>query len=273
MAGGERRRAHRNRRAPLVGAGVARAHRPRGRRPRSGWCRSARPSSTGRTSRPAPTRSSPPRCATRRARAPARRCSPRSPSVAATGTAPMLPGQLSLSPELLAAVLREYARWAASSGLTRLLFVNAHFGNVGALLGGDRRAAAAASRAARRHRELVGARSGRWPREMTRRRRRRAREPGRDVVDAAHRARSRAPRPARATPTTPTAPTSLVFRYTAPVLSTNGVTGRPSEATPELGAKLFDLTVDALVDRVERGRVEEPPLGSRLPSRRPDPSN
>src|SRR5579862_9765896 len=45
-----------------------------------------------------------------------------------------LPGQLSLSPELLAAVLREYAYWAASSGLTRLLFVNAHFGNVGALL-------------------------------------------------------------------------------------------------------------------------------------------
>ena len=45
-----------------------------------------------------------------------------------------LPGQLSLSPELLAAVLREYACWAATSGLTRLLFVNAHFGNVGALL-------------------------------------------------------------------------------------------------------------------------------------------
>jgi creatinine amidohydrolase len=48
------------------------------------------------------------------------------------GTA--LPGQLSLSPELLAAVLRAHAHWAASSGLTRLLFVNAHFGNVGALL-------------------------------------------------------------------------------------------------------------------------------------------
>ena len=27
----------------------------------------------------------------------------------------------------------------------------------------------------------------------------------------------------------------LVFRYTAPALSTNGVTGRPSEATVELG--------------------------------------
>ena len=53
----------------------------------------------------------------------------------------------------------------------------------------------------------------------------------------------------------------LVFRYTAPALSTNGVTGRPSEATAELGEKLLGLTVDALVDRIERGRVEEPPLG------------
>ena len=52
-----------------------------------------------------------------------------------------------------------------------------------------------------------------------------------------------------------------MFRYTAPALSTNGVTGRPSEATAELGAKLVELTVDALVDLVERGRVEEPPLG------------
>ena len=55
---------------------------------------------------------------------------------------------------------------------------------------------------------------------------------------------------------------SLVFRYTAPVLSTNGVTGRPSEATADLGAKLFTLTVDALVDRVARGRIEEPPLAA-----------
>ena len=53
-----------------------------------------------------------------------------------------------------------------------------------------------------------------------------------------------------------------MFRYTAPVLSTNGVTGRPSEATSDLGAKLFALTVDALVDRIVRGRVEEPPLAA-----------
>jgi creatinine amidohydrolase len=52
-----------------------------------------------------------------------------------------------------------------------------------------------------------------------------------------------------------------VFRYTAPALSTNGVTGRPSEATAELGRKLIELTVAALADLIERGRREEPPLG------------
>ena len=53
----------------------------------------------------------------------------------------------------------------------------------------------------------------------------------------------------------------LVFRYTAPALSTNGVTGRPSEATPELGRRLLDLTVAAISAAVERGRTEKPPLG------------
>jgi creatinine amidohydrolase len=53
----------------------------------------------------------------------------------------------------------------------------------------------------------------------------------------------------------------LVFRYTAASLSTNGVTGRPSEATVELGHKLVELTVTALADAVTRGRTEEPPLG------------
>ena len=46
----------------------------------------------------------------------------------------------------------------------------------------------------------------------------------------------------------------LVFRYTAPSLSTNGVTGRPSEATAELGELLVARTADALAERVERGR-------------------
>jgi hypothetical protein len=53
----------------------------------------------------------------------------------------------------------------------------------------------------------------------------------------------------------------LVFRYTAPALSTNGVTGKPSLATVELGQRLLQLTVAAIVSKIERGRVEKPPLG------------
>jgi creatinine amidohydrolase len=174
------------------------------------------------------------------------------------GHGTMLPGQLSLSPDLLAAVLREYALWASSSGLTRLLFVNAHFGNVGALL-------CATDELRLRHPDLRAGIANWWEldpvvaAEMS--------SDGDDVhanraetalmlhiaPDLVHLDRiSEADDPDRTA--------SLVFRYTAPVLSTNGVTGRPSQASADLGAKLFALTVDALVDRIVRGRVEEPPL-------------
>jgi creatinine amidohydrolase len=58
----------------------------------------------------------------------------------------------------------------------------------------------------------------------------------------------------------------LVFRYTAPALSRNGVTSRPSEATVELGSRLLAEVVQVLCDTVARGRVEEAPL----PGRRQD---
>ena len=44
------------------------------------------------------------------------------------GHGTVTPGTSSLSPELLAAVVRQYAEWAAYSGLLRLLFVNVHLG-------------------------------------------------------------------------------------------------------------------------------------------------
>jgi creatinine amidohydrolase len=58
----------------------------------------------------------------------------------------------------------------------------------------------------------------------------------------------------------------LVFRYTATSLSTNGVTGRPSEASAELGRHLFSRTVSAISALVERGRKEEPPLVDHIPA-------
>jgi creatinine amidohydrolase len=52
----------------------------------------------------------------------------------------------------------------------------------------------------------------------------------------------------------------LTFRYTAEALSRNGVTGRPSEATAELGQTLFDAVVDVIAAKARAGQVEQPPL-------------
>jgi len=170
-----------------------------------------------------------------------------------------LPGNLSLTPEQLAQSVRQCAEWAATSGLTRLLFVNAHFGNAASLaIGTD-------------HLRLfrpdlqVGFVNW-WTLDPTV-----AAESVADGDDL-HANRSETSVMLALAPELvhldrmveaddPDRTTDLVFRYTVPALSTNGVTGRPSEATAELGAKLVDLTVDALVDLVQRGRVEEPPLG------------
>jgi creatinine amidohydrolase len=61
----------------------------------------------------------------------------------------------------------------------------------------------------------------------------------------------------------------LTFRYTAEVLSRNGVTGRPSEATASLGETLFTAIVDVVVAKVLAGRDEEPPLQTPVPRNQP----
>jgi creatinine amidohydrolase len=52
----------------------------------------------------------------------------------------------------------------------------------------------------------------------------------------------------------------LVLGYTVAETSRDGLTGAPSRATAELGAKLFETVVAAFVDRIERARVEVPPV-------------
>jgi creatinine amidohydrolase len=184
---------------------------------------------------------------------------PAIPLGASYGHGTVLPGTVSLTPELLASVVRQYADWAGASGLTRLLFVNAHFGNSAAL--------AIATDHLRLYRPDLRVGVVEWysldpivAAEM--------------VVDGADLHANRgetalmlaiAPelvqRDEMATADDPDRTDGLVFRYTAPSLSTNGVTGRPSEATEELGRLLLTRTADALAGCVERGRTEEPPLG------------
>lgn len=175
------------------------------------------------------------------------------------GHGTVLPGTLSLSPALLAEVLRAYATWAAASGLRRLLFVNAHLGNTATigtatdwlrLYAPDLRVGtvdwwacdpAVTAEAVADGDDIHANRA----------------ETALMLAIAPHLVHT--DRVADADDEDRTA--GLVFRYTAPSLSRNGVTGRPSEATAELGGWLLTRTVRAVADLVERGRHEEPPFG------------
>jgi creatinine amidohydrolase len=183
------------------------------------------------------------------------------------GHGTVLPGTLSLTPDLLVGIVHSYARWAATAGLRRLLFVNAHLGNSASLgVATDTiRLAAPQLR--------VGVVDW-WAIDpaVTAE----ATADGSDIhanraetslmlaiaPDLVHRDRlARADDPDRTE--------SLVFRYTAPALSGNGVTGRPSEASAQLGEKLLATIAGELAERVHLGRTEEPPMGVAAPAQFP----
>ena len=179
------------------------------------------------------------------------------------GHGQVMGGTISSTPELVASTARQYAEWAAYSGLTRLLFVNAHFGNGAAL--------SVATDHLRLHRRDLRAAYVDWysstPEilaEVT--------ADGDDIhANRAETAVMLALAPhlvdmaLMVTADDADRTDGLVFRYTAESLSTNGVTGNPSAATVELGVHLVGLAVAALSDLVERGRVEEPPLVAHRP--------
>jgi creatinine amidohydrolase len=169
-----------------------------------------------------------------------------------------LPGTISLTPEGLASVVRHTVEDAALSGLRRVLIINAHFGNHASLM--------VATDHIRLHRpDLRAAVVGWWSadREV-------AAATAADGEDI-HANRSETSLMLAVAPELvhldrlvggddPDRTAGLVFRYTATSLSTNGVTGRPSEASTELGRHLLERTVTAIADLVDRGRREEPPL-------------
>lgn len=175
------------------------------------------------------------------------------------GHGTVLPGTLSLSPALLAEVVRSYVEWASYSGLRRLLFVNAHLGNAAAL--------GTATDSLRLYRPDLRVGVVSWF-DITPEVSAACTDDGADI----HANRAETSLVMALAPhlvhldrlvegDDPDRTADLVFRYTAPALSTNGVTGRPSEATPEQGAHLLDLIAHAVADLVVRGRTEEPPLG------------
>lgn len=174
-----------------------------------------------------------------------------------------LPGTLSLSPEALAATIRETVEWAALSGLRRVLLVNAHFGNHASLM-------VATDHIRLERPDLRCAVVGWWSADPEV-----AAETAADGEDI-HANRTETSLMLAVAPELvhldrarsaddPDRTGDLVFRYTATSLSTNGVTGRPSEATPELGRRLLERTVGAISSLVERGRAEQPPLVDHMP--------
>lgn len=168
------------------------------------------------------------------------------------------PGTISLFPEELARLLFRYAEWSAHSGLTKLIFVNAHMGNVGSL-------SIATDRLRFVRPDLQSGWVDWWHSS--------------DAVQTAVAADGEDIHANRAETSIMLhiAPESvdveamrgaddidrtggLTFRYTAGALSRNGVTGRPSEATAELGQRIFDAVVDVVAAKARAGQTERPPL-------------
>ena len=180
------------------------------------------------------------------------------------GHGTILAGTLSLPPERLSDIVRDTVTWAATSGITRVLAVNGHFGNQASLsIAGDH--------LRHEHPELRFGTLNWWT--LTPAIAAETLADGEDVH--ANRAETSlmmavAPELVRmdhlVQADDPDRTDGLVFRYTAPLLSRNGVTGRPSLATPELGRWLLEEVVRTMASCVERGRVEEPPL-ARQPER------
>jgi len=175
------------------------------------------------------------------------------------GTA--LPGTLSVPPERLADLVRDTVVWAGASGFRRVLAVNGHFGNQASL-------AVAGDHVRHEHADLRFGVMNWWT--LTPEVTAETLADGEDIhANRAETALMMALAPDRVRmdqvpfADDPDRTEGLVFRYTAPNLSLNGVTGSPSLATPELGQRLVDLVVPTMCDAVIRGRTEEPPLAGR----------
>jgi creatinine amidohydrolase len=164
------------------------------------------------------------------------------------------PGTFSLPPRLLVDIVAELARWVSASGFTKLLIVNAHVGNAAPL-----RVAVDEIRAADELRVgLVN-----WY-ELTPEIARRVTADADDWhAHAAETALMLYLRPelvdVREIRDDHDRTAGLVFSYTVAETSMEGLTGAPSGATAQQGAELFESAVAALVERIERGRVELPP--------------
>lgn len=167
------------------------------------------------------------------------------------------PGTFAIMHEVLMNTVRDIVRWVVASGWKRLLIVNSHFGNDAPL-----RCAVDRLRFDFVGRLLVAVRNT-W--SLT---------PGiageftHDALDW-HANEAETSLLLHIAPNLvcmdrladdPDRTAGCVFPHLVAHTSTNGVTGRPSEASAECGAKLLAEIGDALVALIERARTEQAPL-------------
>lgn len=165
------------------------------------------------------------------------------------------PGTLALSPRTLIGVAVEIARWVRASGFAKLLVVNGHVGNVAPLrVAVDEIRHAGELRVGLVHWFELTSEIAAFVRE--------------DAVDwHAHRAETALMLHLRpdlvrmeAIIDDPDRTEGLVLSYTVAETSRDGLTGSPSLATADEGARVFEEIVSALVERIEAGRREQPPV-------------
>ena len=164
------------------------------------------------------------------------------------------PATFALSPRLVIEVVVQLADWAHASGFTKLLVVNAHGGNVGPL-----RVAVDEIRC--RGEIQVGILN--WF-TLTPEIEAFVNADGSDVhANRAETALMLHLHPdlvdRSAIADDPDRTLGKVFSYTVAQTSVDGLTGSPSLATTEDGARLFSLVVDALSQKIELARSETPP--------------
>jgi creatinine amidohydrolase len=164
------------------------------------------------------------------------------------------PGTLSLPQRLVIEVVVELSRWVQSAGFTKLLIVNAHGGNIGPLRVAvdEIRCAGGLQVGVINYFELSDA----ILKEVM--------ADGEDVhANAAETSLMLHLRPElvdkEEIKDDPDRTLGRVFSYTVAQTSVDGLTGSPSLASAEQGARLFDMIVRALAEKVEAARREAPP--------------
>jgi creatinine amidohydrolase len=164
------------------------------------------------------------------------------------------PATFAVTPRLLIEVVVQLAAWVRSSGFTKLLIINAHGGNIGPLrvavdeirCQGDLQVGMinwftlTSEIEAFVNSDGLDVHANRAETSLML-------HLHPDLVDQS------------AIADDPDRTLDKVFSYTVAQTSIDGLTGSPSLATPEDGARLFQSIVDALSKQVETARSEEPP--------------